>query len=90
MLNVSCCYFVERGFKELRTEGVRRKGLGALSMSTRVGELCVVECLGCIFVDVSLKECSMRRVRGGGGDFADMYLRNYLLGSQFPPYSNNW
>ena len=32
--------------------GVRGRGVGALGMSTRVGELCVVECFCFSFVDI--------------------------------------
>ena len=60
-----CCIFVDVGFKEFCMGGVRGRGLGALPMSTRVGELCVVE--RCSLVYASFKEFCMRRVRGRGG-----------------------
>ena len=39
-----CCRFFDAGFKEFCMGGVCGRGMGALAMSTRVGELCVVEC----------------------------------------------
>ena len=44
LLNVFCCIFVDIGLKTFGMGGVRGRVLGALSMSTRVGEFCVVEC----------------------------------------------
>ena len=42
--HVFCRSFVDVGCKEFCMGSVRGRGLGALGMSTRVGELCVVEC----------------------------------------------
>ena len=41
LLNVFCCISVDVNFIEFSMVGVRGKWLGALSMSSRVGELCV-------------------------------------------------
>ena len=46
MLNVCCCCsFVNVGFNEFCMGGVCGRELGTLAMSTRFGELCVVECV---------------------------------------------
>ena len=46
-VNVSCCRFDDVCFKGFCMGGVPGRGLGALAMSTRVGELCVVEYFCC-------------------------------------------
>ena len=42
LLNVFFCNFVDFGFKVFWLGGVRGRGLGALGMSTPVGEVCVL------------------------------------------------
>ena len=46
--------FVDVGFKDCFMGGVRGRVLGALAMSTRVGEVCVVGSFSCSFVHASI------------------------------------
>ena len=43
LLNICCCSFVDVGLKSFVWDVFAEGDLGALAMSTRVGELCVVE-----------------------------------------------
>ena len=62
-----CCIFVDAGFRYHCTRSVRERGLGALGMSTRAAELCVLLNICCrIFVDVGFTKFCMGGVRGRG------------------------
>ena len=50
-----CCSFDDAALKYSCMSRVRGRGLGALGMSTRVGELCVVDLFCCSFVDAGFK-----------------------------------
>ena len=50
---------------------VRGRGLGALGMSSRGGELCVVECFCCSFVDAGFVLFCTEVFTEGGGNACD-------------------